>query len=136
MHAQIRRRQFEVTQERAGQNLRILLAAAVLPVRRAAALAAADLDADALRIAGPLGAVSCVPAVDVERQNLNRLALIHREVERNARVVPPGINPVALLPGGKRFGGVVDRHILHRLKPSRQLVAPVVVVVLNKRLHK
>ena len=30
---------------------------------------------------GPLGAVSCVPAVDVERQNLNRLALIHREVE-------------------------------------------------------
>ena len=100
------------------------------------ALAAADLDADALRIARPQRAVPRVPAVDVERQNLHRLLLIHREVERNARVVPPGINPVALLPGGKRFGGVVDRHILHRLKPSRQLVAPVVVVVLNKRPHK
>lgn len=73
-----------------------------------------------------------MPAVNVERQDLHRLAFVHREMEGDARFVAPGVDPVALLTGGERFGGVVNCHITDGTEFSGQLVAAIVGVVFNQ----
>ena len=131
MLAQRRQRQVEFAQQTGGELHAVGLRPAVELFVLSCAAAAADFNADAGAVAFPLP-VSGMPAVHVERQNLDRLALVDGEMIRDIAVVPAVVQIGSFIDRGPDVPGVVNRDIFDLRHRVAVFVLQVVTVLFQQ----